>query len=138
MTSVLTLNESVLRGCDHFSLRPFVGASGLLLLILTMCVAIKAQVTTDSPGEDPYLVEGVSDTIAYGMGRSIKINGTVKNGAIALGGDVIVQGTVEGDVAAIGGSVIQLDGSRIGGDVIVIGGAYRHGDQTPNRNASRS
>ena len=70
------------------------------------------------------------------LGRSIKITGTVKNGAIALGGDVIVQGTVEGDVAAIGGSVIQLEGSRIGGDVIVIGGAYRHGDQKPNRNTS--
>ena len=74
--------------------------------------------------------------MAYGLGRSIKITGTVKNGAIALGGDVIVQGTVEGDVAAIGGSVIQLEGSRIGGDVIVIGGGYRQDSAVPNRNAS--
>jgi hypothetical protein len=101
-----------------------------------MFVAIQAQVATSTPGDDPYLVEGVSDTMAYGLGRSIKITGTVKNGAIALGGDVIVQGTVEGDVAAIGGSVIQLEGSRISGDVIVIGGAYKHGSQSPNRSAS--
>jgi hypothetical protein len=81
-------------------------------------------------------VDGISDTMAYGLGRSIKITGTVKNGAgaIALGGDVIVQGTVDGDVAAIGGSVIQLEGSHIGGDVIVVGGTYHHGDKAPNRN----
>ncbi|MGH9906313.1 MAG: hypothetical protein ACRD8U_12120, partial [Pyrinomonadaceae bacterium] len=111
-------------------------ASGLLLLLLSMFVAINAQVAASSPADDPYLVEGVSDTMAYGLGRSIKVTGTVKNGAIALGGDVIVQGTVEGDVASIGGSVIQLEGSRIGGDVIVIGGAYKHGSQAPNRSAS--
>lgn len=60
------------------------------------------------------------------MGQSIRITGTVKEGAIAFGGDVIVEGIVEGDVASIGGSVVQRPGSRIGGDVIVIGGAYRH------------
>jgi hypothetical protein len=137
MTPALTLNEFILHyRYDRFLLRLFLEAAGLLVLILTICVASNAQGTTDSPGDDPYLVDGVSDTIAYGLGRSIKITGTVKNGAIALGGDVIVQGTVEGDVAAIGGSVIQLDGSRIGGDVIVVGGAYRHGTQPPNRNSS--
>ena len=60
------------------------------------------------------------------MGQSIRITGTVKEGAIAFGGDVIVEGTVEGDVASIGGSVVQRAGSRIGGDVIVIGGVYHH------------
>ena len=39
---------------------------------------------------------------------------------------MIVQGTVDGDVAAVGGSVIQLEGARINGDVMVIGGTYRH------------
>ena len=110
--------------------------SALLLLILSLFVVIQAQVATSSPADEPYVVDGVSDTMAYGLGRSIKITGTVKNGAIALGGDVIIQGTVEGDVAAIGGSVIQLEGSRIGGDVIVIGGAYKHSSQEPNRSAS--
>ena len=86
------------------------------------------------PAETPYVVDGVSDTMAYAVGRSLRINGTVKNGAISLGGDVIVQGIVEGDVASIGGSVIQLEGSRIGGDVMVVGGAYKHADKTPDRN----
>ena len=58
------------------------------------------------------------------MGQSVRITGTVNEGAISLGGDVIVEGVVEGDVATIGGSVIQKAGSRIGGDVIVIGGSY--------------
>ncbi len=136
MTLALTVNDSGLDNrCDQFAVELIYRASGLLLLLLSMFVAIQAQVAT-SPADAPYLVEGVSDSMAYGLGRSIKITGTVKNGAIALGGDVIVQGTVEGDVAAIGGSVIQLQGSRIGGDVIVIGGGYRHDSELANRSSS--
>ena len=63
----------------------------------------------------------------------MKINGTAKNGAFAMGGDVIVRGTVDGDVAAIGGSVIQLEGARINGDVMVVGGTYRYADKEPLR-----
>jgi hypothetical protein len=145
-TSAITVNDLALHNrydqCHHSRRKVrlenqlIYRACGPLLLVLTMFVAIQAQVATATPADNPYLVEGVSDTMAYGLGRSIKISGTVKNGAIALGGDVIIEGTVEGDVAAIGGSVIQLEGSRIGGDVIVIGGAYKHGNQTPNRSAS--
>ncbi|HYJ86349.1 MAG TPA: polymer-forming cytoskeletal protein, partial [Pyrinomonadaceae bacterium] len=94
-----------------------------------------SSVTTaqPSPSESPYVVDGVRDTMAYSVGRSLRINGTVKDGAIALGGDVIIQGNVEGDVAAIGGSVVQMAGARIGGDVMVVGGAYRHADEKPIR-----
>src|SRR5262249_31068273 len=77
--------------------------------------------------------EGVSNSTVFGLGQSIKIKGTVKEGAIAFGGDVNVEGTVEGDVAAIGGSVIQREGSRIGCDVIVLGGIYDHGEANPER-----
>ena len=136
LTSIV--NESVLQQrCDPFLLRLVSRAGTLLFSVLLMFVAIDAQVAPAAqPIDDPYVVDGISDTMAYGLGRSIKITGTVKNGAgaFALGGDVIVQGTVDGDVAAIGGSVIQLEGSRIGGDVIVVGGTYHHGDRTPNRN----
>src|SRR5262249_25320267 len=88
----------------------------------------------EQPG-DPQarVIEGVSNTTVFGMGQSIRIKGTVKQGAIAFGGDVIVEGTVDGDVAAIGGSVIQREGSRIGGDVIVVGGIYHHGKSAPGR-----
>ncbi|HEV2883748.1 MAG TPA: polymer-forming cytoskeletal protein [Pyrinomonadaceae bacterium] len=110
-------------------------ATLLLVSIVFMLGVIHAQTTSATETtEPPYVVDGVSENMAYAIGRSLRINGTVKNGAIALGGDVIVQGTVEGDVAAIGGSIIQLEGARIGGDVIVVGGAYRPLDKTPNRN----
>jgi len=109
--------------------------SAVSFAVLLLLAITPAQVVTDSKtGEEVYVIEGNTDAMAYGVGRSIKITGTVKDGAIALGGDVIVQGTVEGDVAAIGGSVIQLEGSRIGGDVIVVGGSYHHADKSPNRN----
>ena len=114
-------------------------ACGLIGLFFAAFVVIQAQAPTARGLEEaPYVVDGVTDTIAYGLGRSVKVTGTVKNGAIAMGGDVIIQGTVEGDVAAIGGSVIQLQGSRIGGDVIVVGGSYRHDDAKPDRNSASS
>src|SRR5437660_449983 len=103
--------------------------------LLFTFVAIQAQT---APGEHPgdpaaRVIEGVSNTTVFGLGQSIKIRGTVKEGAIAFGGDVIVEGSVNGDVAAIGGSVIQREGSRIGGDVIVLGGIYHHGKSAPGR-----
>lgn len=109
-------------------------ACGLLLSTLLMLLAVQAQTAYEPiPGDSPYVVEGVSETIVYALGHSLRINGTAKNGAFALGGDVIVQGTVDGDVAAIGGSVIQLEGARINGDVITVGGAYQHVDKEPLR-----
>ena len=110
-------------------------AVALVLSILFMLGAVSAQTPYEpTPGDNPYVVDGVSETIVFAFGRSLRINGTAKNGALALGGDLIVQGTVEGDVAAIGGSVIQLEGARIGGDVMVVGGTYRSVDKMPNRN----
>jgi hypothetical protein len=106
----------------------------LLTPVVLIPSVIQGQSTaTADPAESPYVVEGESDTMAYAVGRSLRINGTVKNGAIALGGDVIVAGIVEGDVAAVGGSVIQLEGSRINGEVMVVGGTYRPVDKVPSR-----
>jgi hypothetical protein len=39
-------------------------------------------------------------------------------------------------VATIGGSIIQREGSYIGGDVMVLGGAYHHGKTAPGRSPS--
>jgi len=102
----------------RFFLLPFT----FFLLSSSVC----GQPTTANPPSDPNarVIEGVNNTTVFGMGQSIRITGTVKEGAMAFGGDVIVEGTVEGDVASIGGSVIQRAGSRIGGDVIVLGGGY--------------
>lgn len=106
--------------------------AALLVWVLLLFGGASAQ----SAGDDKIVVvEGTNEATVFGVGNSIRITGTVKQGAMSLGGDVIVEGVVEGDVAAIGGSVIQKSGSRIGGDVIVLGGIY-HADDTPaNRKA---
>lgn len=100
-----------------------------VLLLFGVASAQKAD-------ENVVVIEGVNEGTVFGLGNSIRITGTVKQGAMGLGGDVIVEGVVEGDVATIGGSVIQKAGSRIGGDVIVLGGTYRHDDVPANRNPS--
>jgi hypothetical protein len=107
----------------------------LFAALLLWLMVVQAQPATDNHPGDPQarVIDGVSNTTVFGLGQSIRITGSVKEGAIAFGGDVIVEGTVDGDVAAIGGSVIQRDGSRIGGDVIVVGGIYHHGKAAPGR-----
>ncbi|HKP36369.1 MAG TPA: polymer-forming cytoskeletal protein [Pyrinomonadaceae bacterium] len=108
---------------------------GVLAAVLVCVISIQAQPTVPEHPGDPNakVIEGVNNTTVFGMGQSLRIVGVVKEGAIAFGGDVIVEGTVDGDVAAIGGSVIQREGSRIGGDVIVLGGIYHHGKAAPGR-----
>jgi hypothetical protein len=108
-----------------------IGLVGILLLGIIMA---QAQAPDEHP-TDPQarVIDGAVNTTVFGLGQSIRITGTVKEGAIAFGGDVIVEGSVNGDVAAIGGSVIQREGSRIGGDVIVVGGIYHHGKSAPGR-----
>src|SRR5205814_6161092 len=109
--------------------------SALIAALVLLVIAATAQPANEEHPGDPQarVIEGVVNTTVFGMGQSIRITGTVKEGAIAFGGDVIVEGAVDGDVAAIGGSVIQRDGARIGGDVIVLGGIYHHGKAAPGR-----
>lgn len=112
----------------QLSFRKLLAPIAWLLLLMT---AVYAQ---DSNKENVVVVNGTTDSTVFGLGNSVRVTGTVKQGAISLGGDVIVEGVVEGDVATIGGSVIQLPGSSIGGDVIVLGGTYRADDTTAKRN----
>src|SRR5712672_1490207 len=109
--------------------------TALLGALLVWMIVAQAQAAPDEHPGDPQarVIDGVTNTTVFGMGQSIRITGTVKEGAIAFGGDVIVEGAVEGDVASIGGSVIQREGARIGGDVIVLGGIYHHGKSAPDR-----
>lgn len=107
----------------------------LVAAFLVLVISGHAQPASEAHPGDPQarVIEGVVNTTVFGMGQSIRITGTVKEGAIAFGGDVIIEGAVDGDVAAIGGSVIQREGGRIGGDVIVLGGIYHHGKAAPDR-----
>ncbi|HEX8142920.1 MAG TPA: hypothetical protein VF553_10020 [Pyrinomonadaceae bacterium] len=114
-----------------------------LLLLAAVAVRAQGEAATASTVEGasasadsvaPLIIEGQASGDVFGLGQSVEIRGRVEHGAISFGGDVIVTGRVEGDVATIGGSVIQREGSYIGGDVMVIGGAYHHGKSAPGRN----
>ena len=97
----------------------------LVVWLLVLMGAVYAQTSTTPTTEEKVVhVNGVTDSTVFGIGSSVRVTGTVKQGAMSFGGDVIVEGVVEGDVAAIGGNVIQRAGSKIGGDVIVLGGTY--------------
>src|ERR1043166_1546736 len=102
-------------------------------LLLIWIIAAQAQPAPRPLDPQARVIDGVSNTTVFGLGQSIRITGSVKEGAIAFGGDVIVEGSVDGDVAAIGGSVVQRQGARIGGDVIVLGGIYHHDKAAPDR-----
>ncbi|HYV83371.1 MAG TPA: hypothetical protein VE931_07650 [Pyrinomonadaceae bacterium] len=104
-----------------------------LFVWVLLLVGAATVVSAQSADDTPVVVDGVNEGTAFGVGNSLRITGTVKKGAMSLGGDVIVEGTVEGDVATIGGSVIQKAGSRIGGDIIVVGGTYHADDATVQR-----
>lgn len=109
-----------------------------IFFLFFLSLIVQAQEIPDlsKDAKPPVIIEGVNESDVIGIGQSIVIKGTIKKGAIALGGDVIVEGIVDGDVAAIGGSVWQREGSFIGGDVIVLGGAYHHGKTAPGRSAT--
>lgn len=137
------MNQSLLT--SHLEIYPLRAVRQMTLACLVLLVAVvgvhaqsetqrEMQRSMDDP--EALVVEGLEMGDVFGLGRSVIVRGTIKHGAMALGGDVVVEGTVEGDVATIGGSVIQREGSRIGGDVIVIGGAYHHGKSAPGRDPS--
>ena len=121
--AVLTTSNLPLRS---FDLNRFFA---LLAWVLLLVGVASAQNATD---EKMMVISGTYKGPVVAVGSSVKITGTAPE-AVSLGGDVIVEGIVEGDVAAIGGSVIQRPGSRIGGDVMVLGGSYRPEDTVPNR-----
>jgi hypothetical protein len=115
-------------------------ALAALFAFFLMVVAVHAESFdgTLPDNTQPLVVDGVVESDVFGWGQSVIVRGTIHHGVMAFGGDVIVEGFVEGDVATIGGSVVQRDGSRIGGDVIVIGGSYHHDASASGRNLSRA
>lgn len=111
----------------------------LLSVITILCLffigwAQDNQSANSPPIQATQTIENVYDGDVFGFNKTVVIKGSVTKGVVAFGGDVIVEGRVEGDVAAIGGSVFQRPDSFIGGDVIILGGAYNHGKTAPGRN----
>jgi hypothetical protein len=106
--------------------------------LFTSALPVVAQEKPAPNAENEVLIEGSYASDVFGLGRTVRVRGEVKNGALAFGGDVVVEGRVEGDVAAFGGSVIQLPGSYVGGDVMVIGGEYKHEGEVQRNPAGRT
>ncbi len=82
------------------------------------------------------IVNDAPEQEVYVIGKSVIVKKAAK-GVLAVGGDVTVEGRIEGDVATIGGNVIQKEGSYIGGDIIVFGGAYKPESENPLREAGK-
>ena len=111
-------------------------ACALLCALLCAGVAVSARtpsVRVDENDPTTLIVEGDDTKDVFGMGRNVIVRGRVRHGVMAFGGNVVVEGRVEGDVGVIGGTITQRENSFIGGDVLVIGGAYHHGKSAPGR-----
>lgn len=121
------------QAASQFSLNKLDWNRLVILCVWLLLLGAASVVSAQSADEKVTVIQGTYEGTAFGLGKSLRITGTVTEGAMSLGGDVIVEGVVEGDVATIGGSVIQKPGSRIGGDVIVVGGTYTAEDATAQR-----
>ena len=122
------------QAASHFSLNKLDWNRLVAIFVWVLLLVGAATVVSAQSADDKVvLVDGTNEGTVFGVGQSLRITGTVKQGAMSFGGDVIVEGVVEGDVATIGGSVIQKPGSRIDGDVIVLGGTYSAADTPAQR-----
>ncbi len=107
----------------------------IALQILCVCIYAHPDIST-SDDQTTVIVNDAPDQQIIVFGKSVVIKKAAKS-AFAMGGDITVEGRIKGDVATIGGNVIQKEGSYIGGDIIVVGGAYKPEGQNPLREAGK-
>src|SRR5260370_9641865 len=71
----------------------------LFAVLLLWLMMVQAQPATETHPGDPQarVIDGVSNTTVFGLGQSIRIPGSVKEGVIPFGCGGILQGTVYGD-----------------------------------------
>ena len=109
-----------------------------LILFFPIAIAIAggdtyaAATITTSPDDQALEVQDSPEMQVISVAKSVVVKQSAKD-VFVFGGDVVVEGRVSGDVGVIGGTVTQKEGAFIGGDVIVIGGAYKPDGQTPLR-----
>lgn len=94
-----------------------------------------ASFTTSSDNED-LEVNDSPEMSVIAVAKTVIVKRSAKD-VFVFGGDVVIEGNVSGDVGVIGGNVTQKDGAFIGGDVMVIGGAYKSDAQQPLRTAGK-
>lgn len=105
------------------------------LQIFCVCLYASPEIST-SDDQSTVIVNDAPEQDMIVFGKSIIVKKSAKS-AFAMGGDITVEGRIEGDVATIGGNVIQKEGSYIGGDIIIFGGAYKPEGQNPLRVAGK-
>ncbi len=69
-----------------------------------------------------HIAQGVVAREAVCILCSIHVDGELTDEAVAVWGSVTVSGTVEREIVAVGGYVRLLPGSRVGEDVVAVGG----------------
>jgi hypothetical protein len=72
-------------------------------------------------GSQIVLVGGVKEDL-LAVGGDIQLSGSVDGDARLGGADILVSGTIGGDLAVAGGRLYAARGSRVGGDVLIVGG----------------
>ncbi len=60
------------------------------------------------------------DLVVFG-GRA-EVQGILQGDLVSLGGETVVQGQITGDLISVGGSINLLEGSRISGNIVRVGG----------------
>lgn len=100
-------------------------------MILSTAVFASAAITTSPDGED-LEVHNSPEMQVIAVAKNVVVKKSAKD-VFVFGGDIVIEGHVSGDVAVLGGSITQKEGAFIGGDVIVIGGAYKPESQQPLR-----
>ena len=103
-----------------------------ICLFSISCFAAEAISADDQALE----INDAAEMQVIAVAKTVVIKKAAKD-VFVFGGDVIVEGNVLGDVGVIGGTITQKEGAFIGGDVIVIGGAYKPDGLEPLRNAGK-
>ncbi|MEQ1765249.1 MAG: hypothetical protein ABL984_19125 [Pyrinomonadaceae bacterium] len=112
-------------------------AAVVVCLVLGFSVAAysSASFTTSADNED-LEVNDSPEMSVIAVAKTVIVRQSAKD-VFVFGGDVIIEGNVSGDVGVIGGTITQKEGAFIGGDVIVIGGAYKPDGQAPLRTVGK-
>ncbi|MDI1240435.1 MAG: hypothetical protein PSX80_00775 [bacterium] len=105
------------------------------MLVLSAIAFASASFTT-SPDNENLEVNDSPEMSVIAVAKTVIVKQSAKD-VFVFGGDVVIEGNVSGDVGVIGGTITQKEGAFIGGDVIVIGGAYKPDGQHPLRSAGK-
>ncbi len=106
------------------------------LLFVFSAIAFASASFTTSPDNEDLEVNDSPEMSVIAVAKTVIVKQSAKD-VFVFGGDVVIEGNVSGDVGVIGGTITQKEGAFIGGDVMVIGGAYKPAGQQPLRTAGK-